>query len=186
MAEDRKVTRLSKAAREFNVGITTIVEFLHKKGVNIDPNPNTKLPEEAYALLVKEYSSDISVKKESEKLMLKELHRKKESLSIDDVPSADAQEEEAEEEIIIKGTAAKPVDFTHEVKKPDIKLVGKIDLEKQSKPAAPQPEIKEPEAVKPEEAQPVAEKQVVTPEPVEPKAEEKKPEIGRASCRERV
>lgn len=176
MAEDRKVTRLSKAAREFNVGITTIVEFLHKKGVNIDPNPNTKLPEEAYALLVKEYSSDISVKKESEKLMLKELHRKKESLSIDDVPSADAQEEEAEEEIIIKGTAAKPVDFTHEVKKPDIKLVGKIDLEKQSKPAAPQPEIKEPEAVKPEEAQPVAEKQVVTPEPVEPKAEEKKPE----------
>ena len=72
MTEDIKVTRLSKAAREFNVGISTIVEFLHKKGFNLDPNPNTKLPHEAYTLLVKEYSTDISVKKESEKLILKD------------------------------------------------------------------------------------------------------------------
>ena len=77
MTEDIKVTRLSKAAREFNVGISTIVEFLHKKGFDLDPNPNTKLPHEAYILLVKEYSTDISVKKESEKLILKDLHRKK-------------------------------------------------------------------------------------------------------------
>src|SRR5450759_5854904 len=77
MTEDIKVTRLSKAAREFNVGISTIVEYLHKKGFDLDPNPNTKLPFEAYILLVKEYSTDISVKKESEKLILKDLHRKK-------------------------------------------------------------------------------------------------------------
>ena len=32
MTEDVKATRLSKAAREFNVGISTIMEFLHKKG----------------------------------------------------------------------------------------------------------------------------------------------------------
>jgi translation initiation factor IF-2 len=63
MADDIKVTRLSKAAREFNVGISTIVEFLHKKGFDLDPNPNTKLPPEAYLLLVKEYSTDISAKK---------------------------------------------------------------------------------------------------------------------------
>jgi translation initiation factor IF-2 len=77
MTEDIKVTRLSKAAREFNVGISTIVDFLHKKGFDLDPNPNTKLPHDAYILLVKEYSTDISVKKESEKLILKDLHRKK-------------------------------------------------------------------------------------------------------------
>jgi translation initiation factor IF-2 len=77
MTEDIKVTRLSKAAREFNVGISTIVEFLHKKGHDLDSNPNTKLPHEAYILLLKEYSTDISVKKESEKLILKDLHRKK-------------------------------------------------------------------------------------------------------------
>ena len=84
MTDDIKATRLSKAAREFNVGISTIVEFLHKKGFDLDPNPNTKLPHDAYLLLLKEYSSDINVKKESEKLILKDLHRKKETVSIDD------------------------------------------------------------------------------------------------------
>jgi len=45
-----KTIRLSKLAREFNVGIHTIVEFLHKKGFKIDSNPNTKVSEEAIAL----------------------------------------------------------------------------------------------------------------------------------------
>ena len=53
--EVSKSTRLGKAAQEFNVGVPTIVEFLHKKGIKIDNNPNTKLPSEVYALLVKEY-----------------------------------------------------------------------------------------------------------------------------------
>lgn len=88
MTEDIKATRLSKAARVFNVGISTIVEFLHKKGFDLDPNPNTKLPHEAYLLLLKEYSGDLHVKKESEKLMLKDLNRRKETVSIDDVPGA--------------------------------------------------------------------------------------------------
>jgi translation initiation factor IF-2 len=175
MAEDGKVTRLSKAAREFNVGITTIVEFLHKKGVNIDSNPNTKLPEEAYALLVKEYSSDISVKKESEKLILKDLHKKKESLSIDDEPSSETTDEEADEEIIIKGTTAGPVDFAHEGRKPaDIKVVGKIDLEETARPSAPKPEEKEPEAVKPVEEKPVAEEKTPDKKTPEEKTPDKK------------
>ena len=143
MTEDIKATRLSKAAREFNVGISTIVEFLHKKGFNLDPNPNTKLPPEAYALLVKEYSSDISVKKESEKLILKDLHRKKESVSIDDVAEKPQMEEvEADDEILIKDLsgAKKTIDIKPEIKKPEVKLVGKIDLEKT---AQPKPEKKE-------------------------------------------
>src|SRR4030043_463881 len=124
MTDEIKATRLSKAAREFNVGIATIVEFLHKKGFELDPNPNTKLPHEAYLLLVKEYSTDISVKKESEKLILKDLHRKKESVSIDDVSEKSVSEEpEAEEEILVKDStgAKKTVDIKTEIKKPDIK-----------------------------------------------------------------
>jgi len=143
MTEEIKVTRLSKAAREFNVGISTIVEFLHKKGFNLDSNPNTKLPPEAYALLVKEYSTDISAKKESERLILKDLHRKKETVSIDDMDVSDQSEEvEAEEEIIIKDVsgAQQPIEITPEVKKPDIKLVGKIDLDKTIKPKVEKPE----------------------------------------------
>jgi translation initiation factor IF-2 len=142
MTEDIKVTRLSKAAREFNVGISTIVEFLHKKGFDLDPNPNTKLPYEAYILLVKEFSTDISVKKESEKLILKDLHRKKESVSIDDFSDkVDSEESERDEDILVKDSSGvkTTVDIKTEIKKPDIKLVGKIDLEEALKPKVEKP-----------------------------------------------
>jgi len=144
MSEDLKVTRLSKAAREFNVGISTIVEFLHKKGFNLDPNPNTKIPPEAYTLLVKEYSTDISVKKESEKLMLKDLHKKKETVSLEDITNKPhAEEIEAENEIIIKdATGVAKVEKRPEISKPEVKVVGKIDLEKTLKNAIIKPEEK--------------------------------------------
>jgi translation initiation factor IF-2 len=137
MTEDIKVTRLSKAAREFNVGISTIVEFLHKKGFDLDPNPNTKLPHEAYNLLVKEYSTDISVKKESEKLILKDLHRKKESVSIGDFSEKNETEEsERDDNVLVKDSSGvkSTVDIKTEIKKPEVKLIGKIDLEKTLKP----------------------------------------------------
>ena len=164
MTEEIKVTRLSKAAHEFNVGISTIVEFLHKKGFNLDPNPNTKLPPEAYSLLVKEYSTDISAKKESEKLILKDLHKKKESVSIDDVSEKpETEEAEIEDEIMVKDGSGlkKPVDIKPEVRKPEVKLVGKIDLEKTTKPKVEKAEpVKEKVEEKPAEqvAKPVAEK----------------------------
>ena len=153
MTDDVKATRLSKAAREFNVGISTIVEFLHKKGFDLDPNPNTKLPNEAYILLVKEYSTDISAKKESEKLVFKDLHKKKESVSIDDVPEKPESEDfERDSDIIVKdSTVPKPtMDLKTDIKKPDIKLVGKIDLEKATRPK-PADQKEEP-AVKQEKA----------------------------------
>ncbi|MDO9258264.1 MAG: translation initiation factor IF-2 [Bacteroidales bacterium] len=54
--------RLGKAATEFNVGVTTIVDFLHKRGHKIDSNPNTKLSPEMHTLLVKEYQPDKAAK----------------------------------------------------------------------------------------------------------------------------
>lgn len=154
MSEDIKATRLSKAAREFNVGISTIVEFLHRKGFDLDPNPNTKLPQEAYALLIKEYSTDISAKKESEKLILKDLHRKKETVSIDDLGERPASEDQDKtDDILVKDhTGTKPtIDLKAEIKKPDIKLVGKIDLEKATrpKPEPPKEEIQKPAPAEP-------------------------------------
>jgi translation initiation factor IF-2 len=186
MTEDIKVTRLSKAARELNVGISTIVEYLHKKGFVLDPNPNTKLPHEAYILLVKEYSTDISVKKESEKLILKDLHRKKESVSIDDFSEKIGSEEsEKDEDVLVKDSSGikTTVDIKTETKKPDIKLVGKIDLEQTLKPKIekPQPPKEEPkqkphtvpaEPEKTETEKPVAEKKPVI---AKEEAEEIKP-----------
>ena len=166
MTEDIKVTRLSKAAREFNVGISTIVEFLHKKGFDLDPNPNTKLPHEAYILLVKEYSTDISVKKESEKLILKDLHRKKESVSINDFSEKpETEDSENDEDVIVKDSTGikTKVDIKTEIKKPDIKLVGKIDLEKTLKPKV--------ESIVPPKEKPVQKPAAI---PVEPEKTEKK------------
>jgi translation initiation factor IF-2 len=166
MTDDIKATRLSKAAHEFNVGISTIVDFLHKKGFELDSSPNTKIPHEAYLLLVKEYSTDISVKKESEKLILKDLHRKKESLSIDDFSEkGQGEEPEGESEVMVKDSSGvkKSVDIKTEIKKPDIKLVGKIDLEKTNRPksteTAPESEVKN---VK--KSAPAEEKKIVTEE----------------------
>ncbi len=112
MSEVITTKRLSKVAREFNLGISTIVEFLKKKGFDIDANPNTKVTEEQYTLLLKEYSSEISVKKESEKISLRIAREKKESISIDDEEKKPSDEEEIEssesvDEVLIKDTAAK-------------------------------------------------------------------------------
>jgi len=175
MTDDFKVTRLSKAAREFNVGISTIVEFLHKKGFDLDPNPNTKLPHEAYIFLIKEYSTDISVKKESERLIFSDLHKKKESVSIDDVSEIiDADDSEKGEDVLVQDSSGvkSTVDIKAEVKKPDIKLIGKIDLEEILKPKA-KPDLpkKEPEK-KPLETTPVEEKK---PEKQKPAVKEETP-----------
>ena len=107
-----KGTRLSRIAREFNVGISTIVEFLNKKGYEVDPNPNTKVTEEIYELLIEEYSDDISVKKESDLLSLKNLREKKETISINDIDQQKPSQVDVEEEFFIKDpTASTKVDL---------------------------------------------------------------------------
>lgn len=84
MAE-KKQKRLSKVAKEFNVGIHTIVDFLEKKGMSVDSNPNTKIAAETYELLQQEYSSDLHNKKGSEKLNRIKSRKGNQSISIDDL-----------------------------------------------------------------------------------------------------
>ncbi len=67
MSEGLTTTRLSKAAREFNIGIKTVVDFLSKKGFPIGNDPNAKLSPEMYALLMKEFASEKHVKEEAKK-----------------------------------------------------------------------------------------------------------------------
>lgn len=151
---DKKELRLSKLAREFNVGITTIVDFLKKKGHDIESNPNTKVAPELYELLSREYSSDASAKKESEKVNLRSLREKKETVTIDeeivDVPDDDESEEK---ELLIKDSsiAKNPAIFEpkRETKEPEIKVVGKIDIEGIGKPKKVEPEQPKAKEVKP-------------------------------------
>ncbi len=183
MTEEKKGTRLSKAVREFNVGISTIVEFLHKKGFDFDTDPNTKLSPDAYQLLLKEYSSDLSVKKESEKLSLREITKKKETLTLDDFEEEVEPEGDNTPQTLIKDTTGStaPLEIKSEVPKQSIKVVGKIDLEpkpkkvKEAEPVAPEP-TKEKEAPATPEKPVAEEKPAKKEEPVvaEKPVEEKK------------
>ncbi len=60
-----KGVRLSKVAREFNLGLHTVVEFLEKKGHAVESNPNTKIPGELYDLLQDEFGTDKEIKEKS-------------------------------------------------------------------------------------------------------------------------
>jgi len=178
-----KGTRLSKIARELNVGISTIVEYLHKKGVKIDSNPNEKISPEHCDLLMKEFSTDLNVKKESEKLQLKNKREKLETITISDIhPDRGDGFPEYEDELLVKDLRSTPPHpehlVDHRTEKEPIKLnvVGKIDVNKLTPPArkaAPKTEIepvipeppKEEEKVEPAETLPVAE---VLPEPPAP------------------
>ena len=64
MTDSEKAIRLSKLAREFNVGISTLVEFLGKKGHKIASDPNTKVDASLYGLIAKEFGDEMQLKKE--------------------------------------------------------------------------------------------------------------------------
>ena len=65
--------KLIQVQRKLNVGINTVVEFLHKKGFEVEDNPNTRISDEQYALLVKEFGKNLP---EKERLLAKEPVRK--------------------------------------------------------------------------------------------------------------
>ncbi|MCL2042000.1 MAG: translation initiation factor IF-2 [Bacteroidales bacterium] len=79
--------RLTKAAQEFNVGTSTIVEFLEKKGHRLEnkENPNTKIPEDLYQLLVVEFRRDRETKLGAEKINVSNLRNQK-TITIADKP----------------------------------------------------------------------------------------------------
>ena len=68
MAAKGNLKRLRKVASEFNLGTSTIVEFLEKNGIELGGNPNAKITPEAYTLLEQKFSTDKSVKEQKEKL----------------------------------------------------------------------------------------------------------------------
>ncbi|MDR2910710.1 MAG: translation initiation factor IF-2 [Bacteroidales bacterium] len=123
--------RLSKLAREFNVGIHTIVEFLHKNGFDIDSNPNTKIDDVALRLLEKEYKIDISLKKESQKINTKSNRPKNEIILIDGEKDKSTKEPEIKHVAEIFQKIQHPqIKFGEE----GIKVLGKIDLDSINKP----------------------------------------------------
>ena len=148
--------RLNKVTRDLNVGITTAVEFLQKKGFTVEANPNTKITDEQFFLLKKEFSTDKDLKIKSERFSQERQSkdRNKASVAIDGYK--ETQEKAKPEEI----KTVIPEDV-----RPKFKPVGKIDLDKLNRRPAPAQE-KEKETERVAEEKKVEEPAVVeTPKP---------------------
>ena len=68
--------RLSKVARELNVGISTIVEFLNSQNKEVSSNPNTKIGEELYMLLLQEFQKEKFEKEKADNVVIEQAERK--------------------------------------------------------------------------------------------------------------
>ena len=174
--------RINKILKDFNIGFSTLADFLKKKGITDEINPTSKISADTFDLIAKEFGKEQLIKEQSLKVAIK----------VKEITEKGAVKETRDEydpgkEVIIKTNVLtekkkkadtpqpspaleikkpKPVVPEHkeEESKPDIKIVGKIDLDR--KPA-PQP-------VKEKETAPVAEK-TPTPTPAPAKVTEPVP-----------
>ena len=172
---ENTVQRLSKVAKELNVSVSTITEFLKSKGHVIENNPMAKISEDLYSILSKEYQSEKAAKEEA-KQVTSSSRAKKESISLDEEAKiSEPKKVEEEEEIIIKNVQSvtppekikeKPApeviaekiepEDEKEVIKSDVKftVVSKIDLDSlnsKTKPAKKSKLTKEEEKAAKEE-----------------------------------
>lgn len=72
---EEKTLRLIKVAKELNVGLQHVVEFLESKGVVVDSSPNTKISVQVYGMLQEKYAPDKLVKSEAQEITREKLKR---------------------------------------------------------------------------------------------------------------
>jgi len=152
MSEEVKSIRLSKAAKEFNIAVPTVIEFLESKGFEVDSNPNSKLSSDMYIALETQFQGDKKAKEAAEKIALE--YQKKETVTLEKAPKE--AEKEEEEEYIIKGATLEKKASTHSTSSVEVSSATKTT----------EPKVKE---------EVVEEEQVVeTPEKPKKKTESKK------------
>ena len=135
--------RLNKATKECNVGLQTAVEFLQKKGFkDVEANPNTKITEEQYQLLLNEFTQDKGLRKEVTQMQQQRQEEK--------VKEKEQKEARKREEQLIE---------TKVEKLAGPKVLGSIDLNapRKAKKEEPKPVPVEPSVQ--EKAEPVSQQQ---------------------------
>ncbi len=174
MAEEKSV-RLGQASRKLNVGHNTILEFLSKKGISVENNPNAKLTAEQFAMLAKEYASSASEKLEASGITIGT--KPVENIAQKSEPDTHRKKADDEENVLIKNLGSKDIVKHKDEPKPEkveaekpklegIKVLGKINLEKEPK--------KKPQEIAVPKVEAEEEKTVAVPE-VEVKVEVEKP-----------
>ena len=191
--------RINKVLKDFNIGLSTLTDFLKKKGIHDELTLTSKISEDVFAMVAKEFGKEQLIKEQSRKVAIKvkeitELENSRTSI----------EDEEPVREVIIKTNvfteqkkvdtpapepAQEPEKVVPTPPKNEVKVVGHIDLTpKKPEPAPAAPKQKEPEKPAAPAAKPVEPEKPVQPaqptQPALPKKEEKKPEkheeIGRA------
>ncbi|MCY4779041.1 translation initiation factor IF-2 [Sphingobacterium sp. UT-1RO-CII-1] len=197
MTEGKSVNLL-KAAKELNIGIGTAVDFLEKKGFDVDSKPSTKLSPDMYAVLLKEFQGDKIVKDEAKQIVIGKIRREESAAGTGGAYPTESKEDAQQDIKEISEEAKAPVEekpvkvkeeesekVKEETKKEDfgaLKVVGKIDLDNlgknRTKKEEPKPEEKKVEEKKiKEEKAPEKQAVVETPKPTEEKKiEEVKPQ----------
>ena len=157
--------RLNKIMRQFNIGLSNLVDFLQGKGVEVDANPNAKVSEELMPEIEKAFGKDLEAKKAAEQVdikiseILEKSGKKKKEAEVEDY--------EPEKVITIKSNTFINDKKQEEVPEPVIVPQPEPEPQPELQPALqpePQPEpepVAEPEPVS--EPEPVAEPE---PEPV--------------------
>ncbi len=140
-------TKISKVAKDLNVALPTVVDFLRGKNITIDDNPNARIEDDVVDLLVKEFKNDKDQKTKSEQFSSERMQQREKTK-----PAAKTVDE---------------IKLSSEINKP--KILGKIELDKHGNP------VKHTETT-PVASAPVAEPETKT-APVEEKVDQKPVEV---------
>jgi len=170
--------RLNKVLKELNISIDRAVDFLNEKGIQVERTPNTKIDQETYSVLIKEFQSDAKQKAASEEVVINKIPERKP----EPVKKEEPEPKPVQPEKIV----------TPKVELEGPKTVGKIDLDKLS-PAKQKEEKKEGPAPvkegKPQHASPKAaeglQKQEVAEQPIPPQKEIAKKPVEKAPQEEK-
>ena len=183
MTEGKSINLL-KAAKELNIGIGTAVDFLVKKGFDVESKPSTKLSPDMYTVLLKEFQGDKIVKDEAKQIVIGKIRRDESAAGTGGANPTESRQDVQEddntvsEEVLIKDAGAQvsasepvlPVTDKPEVQEKEevsspLKVVGKIDLEslKRGKPKKEAEKEQVAKEVSPKKEEPVT--KLVEPEP---------------------
>ncbi len=131
-------TKISKVAKDLNVSVPTVIEFLRTKNIEIDDNPNTRIEDEVVNLLMGAFKSDKDLKNRSTAFS----NERKES-KVRTAPVAPAEPAPAP----VEEVKAAPVAGPH--------ILGKLELDANGNPVVRRPQ----EAPKAEAPKPAAPKE---------------------------
>ncbi len=111
-------TKISKIAKDLNISLSTAVEFLQKKDITVDDNPNARIDDDVVDILVKEFQTDKDIKSKSELFSSERAHQREKS----------------------RPAKAEPEEIKLPSEQSRLKILGKIELDKKGNPVHHKPE----------------------------------------------